>query len=314
MKKYFIFIISIILLFFNELSFGAKITLKSVADAFICSDDWANLNSGDYDFSRRAVGRQNAYNGLQIGRQLYMFELPNGIASIDGACLTLKVLDNFAGYPVDTAIFGAEDDWEEYSVTWNTQPSFDSSLIDSITASCCGRVYTYDVTSYVQDQFEENDYIISFIQASENEDIVEGVRWFQRESDGKQFILIEGQAPRLSLTFTPVPTTTTTVKNKKQQPYLWAVPQMHGVWHQHQYYWDFTDYQQQQILNAQKIATSQYQPLYLPLDLQTYKLSITELYFLPQKEYQYWDFGGYKQWVGTGHFIDLTSQIINSYY
>ena len=103
------------------------VTLEPTDDAFISSDDWANINSDDglggLGFGDRAVGKQNAFTGLQIGRQLYKFEVPNTITSIISATLRLKVYDNFAGSPHQTAVFGADDAWVETTVTWNTQPA-----------------------------------------------------------------------------------------------------------------------------------------------------------------------------------------------
>lgn len=178
---------------------SSLITLTAVADAFVCSDDWASNNYGTRNYSPRAVGRQNAYTGEQIGRQFYRFTAPStlGSATIASAELRLKMYDNFAGFPVVTSVYGLGDSWTETAVTWNTQPAEDSTEIDSVTASCCGIVYTYDVTSYVNAQLAAGDLTISFSQRAPDETVIGGVRWFQREGHGVTIGSITGEAPRL---------------------------------------------------------------------------------------------------------------------
>jgi len=189
-----------------------QIILECVADAFICNDDWADRNFGNPSsgFSPRAVGRQNEYTGQQIGRQLYRFEVPDWVSSATSAELHIKVFDNFAGFPAETSVFGLSDDWQEMAVTWNTQPPHDSDLLDTVNAYCCGIVYVYDVTGYVQEQLGGGDMTICFIQRAPDESIIGGLRWFQRESDGHWVGDIQGESPKLYIygEFTGVKNTT----------------------------------------------------------------------------------------------------------
>lgn len=189
---------------------AAEITVKSVADAFICSGDLANDNHGapSFGYSLRAVGQQNAFTGNQIGRQLYQFELPSGLDAADILSATLKLMtfDNYAGYPADTAVYGLTDSWAETTVTWNTQPATDSGELDNVSAGCCGLDYDYDVTAYVQSQVSGGDTTISFQQRGQDESVVGGVRWIQREGDGMSISSYTGVAPRLVITTVPEPT------------------------------------------------------------------------------------------------------------
>jgi len=181
---------------------AVTVILEPTDDAFISSDDWANINSNDgpggFGFGDRAVGQQNAFTGNQVGRQLYKFDVPNTVSGITSAVLRLKVYDNFAGSPHQTAVFGAGDSWVETAVTWNTQPAADSTELDSVNASCCGNLYDYDVTSYVQSQVSGSDLTISFSQRGQNEAVVGGVRWFLKEGDGVNLGII-GESPKLIL-------------------------------------------------------------------------------------------------------------------
>ncbi len=190
---------------------AVPVTLEAIEDSFISSDDWANLNFGagvpGSGYSNRAVGKQNAHTGLQIGRQLYKFNLPpTAPGNVLSAALRLKVNDNFAGSPYPTAVYGLNDSWSEFVVTWNTQPAVDSGELDVVNATCCGIVYNYDVTSYVQSQANSNDLIASFIQRGQDESVIGGLRWWQREGDGITENLITGESPKLILNLVPEPT------------------------------------------------------------------------------------------------------------
>lgn len=176
---------------------AAAVTLTATADAFVCSDDWAGNNYGAFQYSPRAVGRQNAFTGEQIGRQLYQFTLPGGLGPVASAQLRLKIYDNFAGFPVNTAVAGCADGWDESAVTWNTQPAAETGELAFVSTSCCGIVYLYDVTAYVQAQVLANESLISFVQRGQDETTIGGVRWFQREGDGVTIGNITGEAPQL---------------------------------------------------------------------------------------------------------------------
>ncbi len=183
--------------------FAVTVILEPTDDAFISSGDMANVNSDDgfagLGFGDRAVGQQNAFTGNQIGRQLYKFDVPNTVSGITSAVLRLKVYDNFAGFPHQTAMFGADDGWVETTVTWNTQPAADSTELDSVNATCCGGLYDYDVTSYVQSQVSGSDLTMSFSQRGQNEAVVGGLRWWLKEGDGATINLMTGESPKLIL-------------------------------------------------------------------------------------------------------------------
>ena len=175
-------------------------------DAFIASEQFADSNFGQgvvpFGFSPLAVGQQNAFTGNQIGRQLYSFDVPGAythFGPVISATLALKVFDNFAGSPYPTAVYGLSDAWNEATVTWNTQPPVDSLEIDSVLASCCGNVYQYDVTSYIQNQVNAGDSLFSFQQRGKDETVVGGLRWFEREGNGQVINGIAEAAPELRI-------------------------------------------------------------------------------------------------------------------
>jgi hypothetical protein len=177
----------------------AELIVPVAADAFVCSDDWANRNFGTSSngYSPRAVGKQNAFTGFQIGRQYYRFNVPEGSPEVKKVYLRLKVKDNGAGFPYSTAVYGATDDWSESGITWNNQPGPNTAALDQLSASCCGTVYYYDVTAYAMDRIARSDRSLSFVQAGANESNVGGLRWWQREGDGHSVNGIVGEAPEL---------------------------------------------------------------------------------------------------------------------
>lgn len=183
--------------------------VRAEADAFIASGSFADINYGEgvpgYGFSPMAVGQQNDASGNQIGRQLYRFNLLTGytnLGPIISASLQLEVFDNFAGIPCNTAVYGLSDAWDEMTVTWNTQPIVDLPEIDSVLINPpwpYGEVFEYDVTSYVMAQVLGGDSLISFQQRGQDETVVGGVRWWQREGEGVSMPPIVGKQPWLSI-------------------------------------------------------------------------------------------------------------------
>jgi len=177
------------------------IVLSVSQDAFICNDDYADMNLGSDDYTIRAVGKQNAYTGHQVGRSLYKFELPTDLSRVSEAYLLVQVMDNFAGFPTRTVVRGAGDDWSEDRVTWNTQPSSTTGILDSVNASCCDNAYIFDVTSFVQDRVNQGADTLSFIQSSDDEGQVGGLRWWHREGHETKINFLKGSEPRLSVQF-----------------------------------------------------------------------------------------------------------------
>jgi hypothetical protein len=192
---------------------GNSFNITASEDSFICSDDYAERNFGNEEFTLRAVGRQNSYTGLQIGRSLYKFQIPSDIISVQDAVLRLKIGDNFAGFPMTVGVCGVTNNWSEYSVTWNNQPTTNSAVLDTayvtqISSKNVAVIMEFNVTDYISQQIANEDFTSSFILKSTNENVVGGVRWFLRESEGKYYFgTIPGMAPELVLEAIPEPAT-----------------------------------------------------------------------------------------------------------
>jgi len=182
-------------------SLPTTLDLTAQADAFVCSDDWANNNYGTDQFSPRAVGQQNNVTGNQIGRQLYQFAASSAWSGVTvvSATLRLKLFDNYAGFPMDVQVLGTQDAWTETGVTWNSQPPLETVAFGTQTVTCCGGVYEFDVTTYVNAQLAGGDVTLSFVLRSADETTIGGLRWWQREGDGVTINTVTGEAPRLIL-------------------------------------------------------------------------------------------------------------------
>lgn len=214
MKRFIVIFLLIASIFMITVSVHAgTITLiaNNAEDSFILSGISADTNFGTggtegypYHFSAAAVGRQNAYAGNGIGRQLYRFYTSTYLTTperIISASLQLTTFDNYAGIPCDTAVYGLSDVWEEMSVTWNTQPTVDSSELDSVHITNppwpFGTTFEWDVTNYVKSQALHGDSLISFQQRGQDEAVVGGVRWWQHEGEGQEINLSIGKQPSL---------------------------------------------------------------------------------------------------------------------
>jgi hypothetical protein len=173
--------------------------LPATGDAQVVSHEYAADNFGDATHTPYAVGQQNDYTGNQIGRALLKFDLtalPPG-AAIDAVTLRIKEYDNFAGFPMTLAVRPAESDWDEDTVTWDTQPDIVALVLDTSDVGCCGEEHELTVTSAVELALANDLPEITFALASNDETEVGGVRWFMREGHGVEINGIVGVAPHL---------------------------------------------------------------------------------------------------------------------
>ena len=184
---------------------GCSTPLVTVEDAQVVSGDVATTNFGSDEFTPFGVGLQNDETGNQIGRALIKFDLsdvPAG-AIVDGATLQVKEFDNFAGFPMTLVAKAADSAWDEGDVTWDTQPPFDDETLDSADVGCCGEVHDLDVTSTVLAAIDEGLVEVTFELQSEDESVVNGVRWWMREGEGVNINGIIGAPPMLLVHWTP---------------------------------------------------------------------------------------------------------------
>jgi hypothetical protein len=177
----------------------AERVIQAEADAYVCSDDFAENNYGSWEdgSSPRGVGRMNENAGRPVGRQYYRFRLTDDIPEITNVYLRLKVKNNAAGSPHETAVRGTEDGWGEFQITWNNQPSVAGDPLDMKLTYCCDNVAYYDVTDWVRDQLAASDSVLSFVQSAHNEQVIGGMIWWQREGEGRSWNGSRGEAPEL---------------------------------------------------------------------------------------------------------------------
>lgn len=177
--------------------------VPAIADAFVCSDDWADQNYGSDQHSLRAVGRQNEYTGEQIGRAYYKFDLsalPEGV-DVETATLRLKLYDNFAGFPMEVQLRPTGTQWQENAITWKSQPALLPMILGTTEVTCCGDAHDFDVAQPVEVALTQNNGIVGFVLASADENTIGGLRWWFREGHGVEINGIMGQAPVLLLDY-----------------------------------------------------------------------------------------------------------------
>jgi hypothetical protein len=118
-----------------------------------------NFNSTASGFGDKLVsGRTNSMHDL---RTLIQFNLtgvtmgPGDIATLNlfvntGASVGFPVVDPSPAAPVTTDVFAVTSGWDAATVTWQNQPTFNPTVIDSEVINGVGRYFTFDVTSQVQ--------------------------------------------------------------------------------------------------------------------------------------------------------------------
>ncbi len=118
---------------------ATSIIITSSEDAYVY------LNSPDSNYGTGDV----FVDGKDTKRGLYTFDLssiPSG-ATIQSATLSLYATTVIRSYAVEA--HGATSTWSESSVTWNTQPSFDSTATSSVV-TVASQFNNWTVTSDVQ--------------------------------------------------------------------------------------------------------------------------------------------------------------------
>lgn len=114
---------------------------------------WTNNSAGEPSFDVRSIIRFNE------------LDLLNDDIVLDSAFLTLFVIPP-DGIPVNgpygvnnMSIHIAQNDWEEYQVTWVTLPDFDeNSFISTPVITATNDSLRQEVTPYVQEMITNNNY------------------------------------------------------------------------------------------------------------------------------------------------------------
>lgn len=184
---------------------GCATPLTAIADVQVVSGEFAMDNFGTGQFTPFGVGLQNDFTGGQIGRALVKFDLsalPPGLA-IDSARIVFKEFDNYTGFPTTVALVQAESDWDESTVTWDTQPAFVDVALATADVGCCGEVHEFDVSTVVLGALDDGVAEVSFELQADDETVIEGVRWFMREGAGVNINGIIGAPPQLVVRWDP---------------------------------------------------------------------------------------------------------------
>jgi uncharacterized membrane protein len=137
----------------------AALALSPFDDAYV-TDQNPDNNYGDrYNL---LVGRYTTY-WENAFLKFDLTDIPSN-ATIKEARVYLWCYSTYAGtgvgaYPVNN------DDWDEFTITWNNAPSFDiNSRLDNKNVIFMNEVYYWDVTSFVADQYA-GDKTASFVLA-----------------------------------------------------------------------------------------------------------------------------------------------------
>jgi len=100
---------------------------------------------------------------------------------ISSAKLWLYAYDEYNGGPPTVDVHGVEDDdWWEMSINWNNKP-VEGTLIDDETYTGIERWYNWDVTNWVQSQFDNDKIVGLYVKPGPTAPPTEDVRFYGRE-------------------------------------------------------------------------------------------------------------------------------------
>lgn len=174
---------------------GAAVSAGSIVTsvALIATDD-AAIKSNNPD-------QVNNYSKVEILKRdytiagLFGFDL-SSISGQQTLSADLELAAHELGGPMTLSVFGAEGDWSESSVTWNTAPTKSQTALDSLDISSLG-TYSFDVQAYLRSALAQGADTVTF--------------WLEDTSRSEKTLEIHSHtstpAPQLSLSVTDVPIT-----------------------------------------------------------------------------------------------------------
>ncbi|WP_319523799.1 DNRLRE domain-containing protein [uncultured Desulfosarcina sp.] len=201
MRRFHLFLLfSILFLFtFSNYALAGSVDVGSSADAQVVEGNSStNYGSTNYMY----VGSGTSYEDERIWVKFDLSgELPEG-ATITSAKLLLYCWKADGPTTIEaTAHASSDDTWTEAGITWDDQPSFTSTPLDSqtLTAGDEDRWFTWDVTSHVQAEYSGNsgDDVVTLVVKAATEDQSSASSY---GFDGKEYS--SSIAPRLRIEYT----------------------------------------------------------------------------------------------------------------
>jgi 2',3'-cyclic-nucleotide 2'-phosphodiesterase (5'-nucleotidase family) len=131
--------------------------------------------SSNYGSSKNLYIQSSSTSSYLDERVWVKFDLEGQVPS--GAALTSATLSLYQwhtygqGADMNASAHGSSNnDWDEDSITWNTQPGFESAAESTVTLEEGEKKwYSWDVAGFVQDEVDAGDRILSFVLKPETE-------------------------------------------------------------------------------------------------------------------------------------------------
>jgi hypothetical protein len=152
----------------SQLTLSATATVNSgtyllapVADSQIASGKPTTNTNNNNNLYIQSASTANSYGNERAWLKFDLTGIPSG-ATISGASLQLWDWSTAKGASLPTEVRGGSDDsWTETGITWNTQPAFGETALDTQTLASdqAALWYNWNVTSFVQQKLANNKLV-----------------------------------------------------------------------------------------------------------------------------------------------------------
>jgi hypothetical protein len=143
-------------------------------DTYIGSGAFVNSN---YSSSTYIKSMYDTYS--RTWRGLIIFDLSSYIGqgyTFSSAILSLTQHNDTGTNTVD--LHRITSSWTYDTVTWNTQPTYNASIIDTVTGGTNNQAYDFDITSLIQDICDGTYTNYGFLLKGDTESSTSGVEWY----------------------------------------------------------------------------------------------------------------------------------------
>lgn len=165
-----------------------------VEDSYISDNEKTSNHGGESNLEVQDTSRDSFGSVDKSYLKFDLSELPDN-SVIDKAYL--KIYTSLVGSTHQVGAHHCSDsDWNEFSITWNNAPDYDSAILDETDVAFDSRWYGWDVTQSLLDvkQFSEETYVL---ESEDYQEWLEGTLWFY--SKDQEYDWVQKYKPKLAV-------------------------------------------------------------------------------------------------------------------